>query len=62
MNNLTKETEHYIEHEVQIRLHDEKFKLMEKKFDHLDNKLNVIIGIILSSIIIPVGLHWLKFI
>ncbi len=62
MTSFTKETEHYIEHEVQIRLHDEKFKLMEKKFDHLDNKLNVIIGIILSSIIIPVGLHWLKFI
>ncbi len=45
MNNLTKETEHYIEHEVQIRLHDEKFKHIDKSIDelkdsirHLDNK------------------------
>lgn len=46
MTKLTKEQDQYIEHEVQIRLHDEKFKLIERDFDevkssihHLDNKL-----------------------
>jgi len=73
MSNFTKSEENYIEHEVQLRLHAEKFKINDKKyedkfksidkrFDHLDNKLNLIIGIVLSSVIIPVGLHWLKLI
>ena len=62
MSTFTKDQEHYIEHEVILRLHDEKFKMIEKRFDHLDNKLNLIIGIVLSSVIIPVGLHLLKFI
>lgn len=62
MSALTKETEHYIEHEVQLRLHEEKFNAIERRFDHLDNKLNLIIGIVISSIIIPVGLHLLKLI
>ncbi len=73
MSTFTKETEHYIEHEVQLRLHEQKFQIIEKKndekfnsidkrFDHLDNKLNMIIGIVLSSVIIPSGLHLLKLI
>lgn len=73
MSTNTKETEHYIEHEVQIRLHremfafsdkknDEKFNSIDKRFDHLDSKLNWIIGIVLGSIILPVGLHLLKLI
>ena len=62
MSTFTKTEESFIEHEVKIRLHDEKFTLIEKKFDHLDNKLNLIIGIVLSSVIIPVGLHLLKLI
>ena len=60
MSSFTKTEEHYIEHEVQLRVHDEKFKSIDKRFDHLDNKLNIIIGIVLSSVIIPVGLHWLR--
>lgn len=62
MSTFTKSEESYIHHEVQLRLHDEKFKIIEKKFDHLDNKLNLIIGIVLSSIIIPVILHFFKLI
>lgn len=62
MATFTKDQEHYIAHEVRLRLQDEKFKLIEKRFDHLDNKLNLIIGIVLSSVIIPVGLHLLKLI
>lgn len=62
MSNFTKTEENFIQHEVQLRIHDEKFKAIEKRFDHLDNKLNLIIGIVLSSVIIPVGLHWMKLI
>ena len=73
MATFTKDQEHYIEHEVKLRLHEQKFQMNEKKndekfnsidkrFDHLDNKLNLIIGIVLSSVIIPVGLHLLKLI
>jgi predicted PurR-regulated permease PerM len=46
MTALTKEQEQYIEQEVKIRLHDEKFQIIERDFneikmsiDHLDNKL-----------------------
>ncbi len=62
MSNFTKTEENFIQHEVQLRLHDERFKTIEKRFDNLDNKLNWIIGIVLSSVIIPVGLHLLKLI
>lgn len=62
MSNFTKTEENFIQHEVQLRVHDEKFKTIEKRFDHMDNKLNLIIGIVLSSVILPVGLHWLKLI
>lgn len=62
MATFTKDQEHYIEHEVKLRLSDEKFKSIDKRFDHLDNKLNLIIGIVISGIVIPVGLHFLKLI
>jgi len=57
MANLSKSEENYIEHEVQIRVHEEKFKVIEKRFDQMDNKLNLIIGIVLGSVVIPVVLH-----
>jgi len=47
---------------VKLRLHDKQFNVIEKKFEHLDNKLNLIIGIILSSVLLLVGLHFLKLI
>jgi len=62
MPSFAKTDENFIAHEVEIRVHDEKFKMMEKKFDHMDNKLNLIIGIVLGSVILPVGLHLLKLI
>ena len=62
MSNFSKAEENYIEHEVQLRLHDEKFKSLEKKLEHVNNKLNWIIGIILSSVLLPVGLPFLKLI
>ena len=54
--------EQYIEHEVKLRLHEEMFKLSDKKnvdkftsidkrFDKMDSKLNWIIGIVLGWVI-----------
>ena len=48
-------TEKYIEHEVEIRVHDEKFKMLE-------HKLNSLIALVISGIFIPVILHWTKII
>lgn len=73
MTSFSKSEENFIEHEVQLRLHSEQFKIndkryeekfsgIDKRFDHLDNKLNVIIGIVISGILLPVGLHFLKLI
>ncbi len=62
MSTFTKSEENYIAHEVQLRVHDEKFKTIDKRFDHMDNKLNLIIGIVLSSVIIPIGLHLLRLV
>jgi hypothetical protein len=52
--------EEYIEHEVRLRVHDEKFILLEKRMDKMDNKLNWLIGLISGSIVIPVVLHAFK--
>lgn len=67
--------EQYIEHEVQLRLHSERFKFIDEKseisfkaidnrmnsfelrLDHMDNKLNVIIGLFLGSFLLPIILH-----
>jgi len=50
-------TEKFIEHEVELRVHDEKFKILEKTLDKLDHKINFNTGIIITSIILPVILH-----
>lgn len=62
MASLTKDQENFIAHEVNIRLHDHKFTMFEKQFNRMDSKLNWIIGIILTSVLIPVGLHVLKLV
>lgn len=56
---FTSEQESYIKHEVQLRLHDEKFIMLEKKIDRMDNKMNFMMTIIFGSIILPVILHYL---
>lgn len=71
MSKLIKESEQYIEHEVQLRVHNEKFKIIEKSLDdvktsvrHLDVKFDAqfkwIIGMFVSSIVIPVIFHFIK--
>ncbi|HEX4044680.1 MAG TPA: hypothetical protein VHZ76_03325 [Gammaproteobacteria bacterium] len=39
MSTLTKEQEQYIEHEVQLRLHDQKFNSLERAIERLENRL-----------------------
>jgi hypothetical protein len=70
-NNIT--TEQYIEHEVQIRLLNAKhedfrkeFESIGRKFDKLDSKIEsgflLLVGLIITSIILPVVLHSLKLV
>ena len=56
--------ENYAEHEVKLRVFDDKFTMLEEKFnrrmDTLNSKINIIIGIwgaLFTSAIIPVLLH-----
>lgn len=52
---MNKSNEQYIEHEVKLRLHDHQFKLLE-------SKLNFIIGVGISGLILPIILHSFKLI
>lgn len=56
--------ENYAEHEVKLRVFDDKFSMLEEKFnrrmDTLNAKINIMIGIwgaLFTSAIIPVLLH-----
>ncbi len=56
--------DNYAEHEVKLRVFDDKFTMLEEKFnrrmDTLNSKINIIIGIwgaLFTSAIIPVLLH-----
>ena len=69
MTTFTKEQENYIEHEVQLRLHDSKFQNLDKAIDrldssmkHLDNKFMLMFSVILGSIWIPFILSYLHII
>lgn len=66
MAEFTKTEENYIEHEVQLRLHDNKFQNLDKAIDrldaaikHLDNKFMLMFSIVLVSIWLPAILHYL---
>lgn len=63
--------EQYIEHEIKLRLNDERFKLQEKIADDIRSEMKEIhkkidshfiwvVGLIFVSIVIPVLLHSLK--
>lgn len=49
-NKMTKDE--YIEHEVKLRLHDEKFRILE-------NKMNTIIALVIGSWFVPILLHFM---
>ena len=57
-----KETEKYIEHEVFLRVHDKRFQSIEQAIQSIDNKFNWIVGIFVTSLIIPIVLHLLHLI
>ena len=66
MTTFTKTEENYIEHEVELRVHDAKFQSLEKSIDrldsalkHLDNKFMLMFSIVLGSIWLPAILHYL---
>lgn len=66
MPSFTKTEENYIEHEVQLRVHDAKFQNLDKSIErldaaikHLDNKFMLMFSIVLGSIWLPAILHYL---
>ena len=76
MNNID-ETEKYIEQEVQIRLLNAHHNEIYKKFDSIENRIQKIFvkldskiesrfillgGLIITSILVPVALHYFKLI
>jgi hypothetical protein len=54
--------EQYIEHEVKIRVHEERFGVHHERFCKLESKLNWIISLLVGGMILPVFLHFLKLI
>lgn len=54
--------EQYIEHEVQLRVMDKRFKSVEESIQHIDNKLNWLVALIIGSILLPVALQFFKLI
>ncbi len=73
MNNNSLTVEQYIEHEVKIRVLQSKHDEIYKEFDKIDNRLSrleskfemgfiMLVGLIITSIILPVVLHSLKLV
>ena len=50
----------FVEFEIQLRVNDEKIKLLNEKLISIDKKLNLLLGIIFSSVIAPIILHMLN--
>lgn len=55
-------SEQYIEHEVKIRIQEHKFSILEETIKKLDGKINWLIGIVLTGIVIPVVLHFFELV
>jgi hypothetical protein len=54
--------EQYIEHEVKLRVHDERFGVHGERFAKLEAKLNWIITLLVSGMLLPIVLHFFKLI
>ena len=57
-----KTDEQYIKHEVELRVHDARFRALEETVKHIDSKFNWIVGIFITSILMPIALHLFKLI
>ncbi len=63
-------TEQYIEHEVKLRVmkevNDERFMKIEERLVKLEEKIDsrflLLVGLIITSIVLPVVLHSLKLV
>jgi hypothetical protein len=53
-------TDEYIDHEVRLRLHEERFKINDDRFKIMESKLNWIISLIVSGMILPLFLHFVR--
>lgn len=60
MTKFTKSEENYITHEVQLRLHDEQFKRVDRDIRGIKTLLFSILGIGVTSIVLPILLHSYK--
>lgn len=64
--NYNNDTEKYIEHEVRIRVQERTIVEVKEAIIHFENKLesrfNLLVGLILTSMIVPIILHALKLI
>ena len=60
MATYSKTEENFIDHEVQLRLHDEKFKRVDNDIRGIKRLLISILGIGVTSIILPILLHVYK--
>jgi hypothetical protein len=58
----TVNTEQYIEHEVKLRVHEERFGVHHERFCKLESKLNWIITLLVSGMLLPVVLHYLRLV
>jgi len=54
-NGVIMTTEQYIEHEIKIRVHEHRFKIIE-------GKLNWIISLLVGGMVLPIVLHILKLV
>ncbi len=57
MSTFTKTEENYIEHEVQLRVHSEKFNRIDNDIRGIKALLFSILGIGVTSIVVPILLH-----
>jgi hypothetical protein len=54
--------EQYIEHEVKLRVNDEKFMLLRENMNRLNAKLNFMQATIIMGIILQIVLHYFRMI
>ena len=57
-----KHAEDYIKHEVELRVHSQKFKDIERVMMRIDGKIGWLISTIIFSVMLPVALHLFKLI
>jgi hypothetical protein len=52
--------EQFIEHEIQLRVNDERIKWLENGMDEIRGIYKITMGAFITSVLLPVILHWLR--